>query len=67
MEINKEYINNRILEMVAQSKNLEAEKAKLTTQGQMLQNRFNQVNQELLKLNLELDILRELESKLKEE
>lgn len=57
----KQYCKNRRLEMVKESQALEQRRKTLTMQGQQLQVQLNQVNQNLLKLEIELELLDKLE------
>lgn len=60
----KQFCKNRRLEMLRESQALEQRRKTLTMQGQQLQVQANQVNQTLLKLEIELELLDKLESSL---
>lgn len=60
----KKYCENRRLEMLLESQSLEKRKQTMIAQGQQLQALLNQVNQNIFKLDVELDVLTKLESSL---
>ena len=60
----KKYCKNRRLEMLQESQNLEKRKQTLIVQGQQLQAQLNQTNQNIMKLEIELEVLTKLESSL---
>jgi len=57
----KAYIKSRRLQMVIEAKKLEKERVQITQQAQQLQSHLNQVNSQLLKLDVELELLDKLE------
>lgn len=59
----KKYIQNRKLEMLEESQKLGKQRTQIQAQSQQLQQAFNQVNQKLQRLDIELEILNELEEK----
>jgi len=62
--IDKEYINNKKLEMLGKSIELGKKRNEVIAQGNQLQAMLNSVNAELVKLDNEVNFLTELESEL---